>query len=118
MNIASVLGDTCFSREKHLVTSHLPLGANNAKRHKRNIVFHPARAVPFGRQAYHLSPKGGTTCRNGEEISFHHRVTVDDGHFINFPKGNGYFLQFPIGLYGIDRHRLSPDYFLRTYSML
>ena len=27
---------------------------------KRNIVFHPARAAPFGRQAYHLPPKGGT----------------------------------------------------------
>ena len=37
-----------------------PLGAGITEFGVRNIVFHAARAAPFGRQAYHLPPERGT----------------------------------------------------------
>ena len=59
VNISREPGD--IRRSGRIVSdARLPLGAGSTVYNKRNMVFHPARAAPFGRQAYHLPPEGGT----------------------------------------------------------
>ena len=59
VNISRELGD--IHRSGRIVSdARLPLGVGNTECERRNIVFHSARAAPFGRQAYHLPPEGGT----------------------------------------------------------